>query len=368
MTGSWLTHDTTLSTGATAYASRPFAPWVRLSAIGEARVERFTPVNDGDPTNPIGAPAQRLVGAGGLEPDLFWRWANLDVIPSVRLEAVRDVVTGRDVLFQTPRPADPPITRALPIVRVGLVRPLAPGVVLKANAGRYARIPSFLELYAGTGYLLGNPSLRPEWGTNGDVALWIDRGARVHVSSRTTVYGALVDDLIEWEFDAYGRARADNLSSARIWGVEQDVRLGFGDHVQVVAQGTFNDAEDEGPMTAHHGKQLPRRPRWRGYLRPEVVRLLERRGWSLGAFVDGELTAGNYEDAADVVELPTRFLLGAGLSAELPRWGLRATASAQNLTGYMGNDLPNWPLPGRTVFVALGWSATGDRNRDQRSD
>ena len=88
---------------------------------------------------------------------------------TTRIQAVRDIVTGRDSVFQKQRPASAPITHLLPVARLSLARPLSPRVTLKANAGHYGRTPSFLELYGDTGPLLGNPLLRPESGWTGDL-------------------------------------------------------------------------------------------------------------------------------------------------------------------------------------------------------
>jgi hypothetical protein len=53
-------------------------------------------------------------------------------------------------------------------------------------------------------------------------------------------------------------------------------------------------------------------------------------------------------------------LAGAGLSVEAPRLGLRVTCSGQNLTDTPVWDMAYWPLPGRTIFLALAWrSAVG---------
>jgi iron complex outermembrane receptor protein len=368
--GAWDTHDTTLSTGFTTNATRPLADWLRLAAVAEARVETFQPVNDGDDEMPVGAPARRLVAVGGVEATFQWRRADLDVVPSVRIEQVQDVVTGRDPFFQTARPASPPTTRTLPIVRFAALRPFGPHVTLKANAGRYARTPSFLELYAGAGRLLGNPALTPEWGTNGDVSLLIDGGTRVRVSSRTAVFGAVVNDLIEWQHNSYGQSRPLNVGSARIVGVEEEVRLAVGHWGRFVGQGTFLDARDESDNAAHHGRQLPLRPRWQAYARPELVNVPLRRGGGdgpgglgpldVGAFVDGALFAGSYDDPTNLFKLPSRVLVGAGISVGAPRFGLRLTCSAQNLTNTPVWDMAYWPLPGRTISFALAWrSALG---------
>jgi iron complex outermembrane receptor protein len=309
---------------------------------------------------PIGFPARRLVAVGGLEPTFHVAAANLDLIPSARVEVQSDVVTGRDPLLQTQRPPDPALQRTLPVWRLALVHPLSPSVTVQANVGRYARAPSFLELYAGAGRLLGNPTLRPERGTNGDVAITVDAdaGAHVHVGNRAAMFAARVDDLIEWQHDAYGRARAENVAAAQIFGVEDELRLALGAFGRLVGQVTLLDAVDASGDPAHDGKQLPFRPRFAAYARPELARVPVRGGAVLlGAYVDGAAVAGLYDTPSNLHALPARFLLGAGVSAEAPRWGLRAVLSGQDLTRTWTNDVATLPVPGRTITLALAWQA-----------
>ncbi len=326
------TDDTTLSAGATANASRPFAEWARGAAMAEARRETFAPINHLEAT-PVGVPAERLVGAAGVEGGFWWRRADLDVVPSVRVEVVRDVVTGRDALFQTQRPAGPPIVHALPVVRLALARPLSSSVTLKANAGRYGRVPSFLELYGDTGPLLGNPLLRPEIGWNGDLAVeYRAVGERASVAGRTGLYAARVDDLIEWVPISYSQARVDNIGRARISGAEQDLDVDLGRRVRVSAHATYLDARDASNVAARNGKQLPLRPRVHGFLRPQLRRLALGRALEASVYVEGDLQTGAYFDSANVVPIATRVVLGAGVQIAAPRAGLLLALSAKNLT------------------------------------
>ena len=231
-------HETTVSTGATVHATRPLADWGRAAAVLEMRRETYTQDDELDPTM-SGLPARRLVGVAGGELDLRWHRLDLHLIPSARIELMSDVVTGvgsNGVVA----PAAPALFRALPIYRLGLVRPLNESATFKGNIGRYQRAPSFLELYGnGNARLLGNPGLLPEQGINADLALWIDRaGPRGALVSRTTVFGGVANDLIYWSPSRGGPSRAENLPSARIYGVEQELRAALGRHLRVVGQGT----------------------------------------------------------------------------------------------------------------------------------
>lgn len=349
------TRDTTLSAGASAHASAPLLPWLRADAVLEARGERFQPVNELAAATPL--PARRAVGTAGAELDLWWRRLDLEIIPSARVEAVQDVATARGVSTSGAPPAGATIGRALPILRLALVRPLGAAARLKANVGRYARMPTFLELYGDTGRRLGNAALRPERGDNADLALWIDAGAsRVRVSSQTTAFAARVDDLIALQISPWGQAQSQNVASTRVLGVEQGLRLEIGRHLRVIGQATYTRAEDTGPAVAHHGRQLPLHPRWHGYGRTEVLRVAAG-AVELGAFADADFRAGDYWDASNTVPLAARLLIGAGVHAQVPRWGLRLAANALDLTDARVPDMPNWPLPGRSIFLALSWES-----------
>jgi outer membrane receptor protein involved in Fe transport len=305
--GAAITRDTTTNAGVNAYATRPLGEWARAALVLQGRHESYQPVNEAA-TVPVGVPARRLAGVAGAEIDLRWRWADLDLIPSARIEAMQDAVSRRDMMG-TPIEGTPAQFRRSPILRLGLVRPLADRaglrVVAKANVGRYARVPSFVELYGnGTARVLGNADLIPEHGTNADAGIWIDRsGPRLGVVSRTTVFASSVDDLIQWQLSSWGQARADNLARARVLGVEQELRLEIGRRGRLVGQATILDARDRSDNAAAYGNQLPFHPRYRGYLRPELVRVALPAGLALAAYADADLRMYDYADPANLVDL-----------------------------------------------------------------
>ena len=342
----------------TTYASRPLDDWGRASAVLEGRRETYTPVNETTPAMSGGA-AWRLIGVAGAELDLHLRPLDLNIIPSARAELMDDAVSGINTAGRA-QPTAPGILRALPVYRLGLVRPLGELATFKGNVGRYERAPSFLELYgSGNALFLGNPALRPERGTNADLALWIDRaGPRAAIGSRTTVFGAVADDLIDWLRSANGPARAANVNSAHVYGVEQELTIVIGRHLRLTGQGTVTVALDESDLAASQGKQLPYHPRYAGYARPEVVHLALPAGLDLAFYADAAVFLQNYADSAHVSRIPDRAILGAGVSLQAPRVRLRATVSALNLTDEQTWDVASWPLPGRTLFASLAYDST----------
>lgn len=352
------TRDVTRTLGATASGEKGLGGWGRLTAVLEARTEEFLPHNDFDPNAPAGYPATREMGAAGTELDAHLAPLGLHVIPSVRAEMSRDVRTGRDTLFGAQQPPSAPIDRVLPILRLGLLRPFASGFTVRGNVGRYARIPSFLELYGYNRGVLGNPQLVPERGVNADLQLAFSRPTGSlgygEWSAALTAFGSLVDDLIEWHPTSY-QTRAENIARARVWGVEAEARW-RGRRLAATAQATLTDARDESDVLSARDRQLVFHPRYRGYARVEWRQPLGRSGLAAGAYADLDATAGNHS-APTLGDIPPQALLGAGLSLEHARSGLRLIGSAANLADDRTQSFRDYPIPGRTLFVSLGWSS-----------
>ncbi|HEY4185017.1 MAG TPA: TonB-dependent receptor [Polyangia bacterium] len=349
------THDLTGAVGVTASAEKSLGAWGRLTTLAEGRAEDYVPHNDFDPVMPVGHAANRLSGSVGAELDVHIAPAHLDVIPSARLEASRDVRTGRDLLFGTQLPPSAPIERLLPILRLGVLRPLTDTVTVRANVGRYARLPSFLELYGYNSGVLGNPQLSPEHGVNADVGVAVARrGQTTEWTAAVTAFGARADDLIEWRPTAT-QTRAENIASARIWGVETESRL-RGRHLSLAAQATLTDARDESDILASRGQQLVFHPRYRGYARVEWRQPIPRTALTVAAYADVDGTAGNNR-APRLGAIPPRAFLGAGLSLSHAPTGLRLVVSGANLADARTQDFQNYPIPGRSLFMTLGWSS-----------
>ncbi|RKH54623.1 TonB-dependent receptor [Corallococcus llansteffanensis] len=346
--------DTTTTLGSTLRASQPFGPRLRFTGLLDGRYESSKP-RDLLEGRASGTPSSRLFGAAGIEANVWFPSLKLDVMPSARLEVARDVVSGRDP-FGQPVPEQPPITRTFPVLRLALIARPSEQLAMRANLGRYARLPSSTELYGNTGFLLGNPKLQPESGFNADLGTTLARPlGPLHVNLDAAVFGALVDDLIQFQQNAQGQARAINIGQARILGTELSVSVSAYRHLSLRAQGTFTDALDTSNVAASRDRQLPLRPRFQTYSRLELEKLPLGR-FRVGAYVDGHFTGGNYLDPANLVRVSSRLLFGAGGSISFEPQRLRLVLSAQNLGNSRVNDLVGFPLPGRAFFATLSWS------------
>ncbi|MCB9557618.1 MAG: TonB-dependent receptor [Deltaproteobacteria bacterium] len=361
--GTKLTNDKTLRVGAAVDANRRVTDWLRFSVVLDGRFERFSPHNALSPERSAAASDRGFLAAGTEA--LVWidAW-RLKLQPSLRFEFANDRINAPD------RPSGQAVeerqeTTLAPVVRFSVVQNPSDWLAIKANFGRYYRLPSLRERFGNTGFFLGNPDLRPEVGINADLGLVVEQRWRsTKLRGELSAFAAWVDDLIQLEQSAY-LVRAANLDRARLLGLESAVSLQIWRYVHLVSQLTFTDSRDTSEIAARRGKHLPLRPRVRAVLRPEL------RAWPLGsrlaagAFVELKYTAGNHTDPANLVLLPSRLLLGSGVHLDIKPAGLRLTLTARNITGAQQLDFLGYPLPGRSFFFTLQWSSgpfAGDSN------
>jgi iron complex outermembrane receptor protein len=343
------TRDRTFALGATARARWLPASWVAPAAILDVRRESFTPVEL--TTGERGAASIRLAATAGAETALRAAAARLAIIPSLRLELSRDVSAGRDNFGEVTGAAIP-LTRALPVARLAITQSPSDAITLRSNLGRYARLPSFLELYGNNGFVRGNRDLVPERGITADLgAGFAGSAGELGVVADAAGFAVKSDDLIQFQQNTYGVAKARNIASARVLGIESSAELRYR-MAQLYAQATLSDARDTSNSAAAADKQLPYRPQIHAVLRPEL-RALAIGAAELGGYVELDAISGNYVDPANLVRLPGRLLLGAGASLAIDRGRIRVIASATNLTAQAVSDVQSYPLPGRTVFLTL---------------
>jgi len=350
------TDDTHLAFGSTWRAGLAPTQWLRLKGVLDLRHESFVP-RDSFKNTPSGPPGTRDFIALGIEPSAWIKNAQLEITPSARLEVSRDVLTVRNAFTTIPSATDPR-TSFLPVLRLSATHQATEGIGLRTNVSRYVRAPSTTERYGNTGFIVANPSLDPETGINADA------GARFSFERRSfsmcadaALFASWVSDLIQFQQNSQGQARASNIGKARIAGGELAVGLTAFKHLKLTAQTTYTDAIDTSDIASRSGKQLPLRPRTRIYGRPEIADISLGAGLRSSIYGDVDFTSGNYRDPANLVKVPSRLLLGAGASVSHSKSGIRLIFSASNLTNAFTFDLTGFPLPGRSLFMTLDWAS-----------
>jgi iron complex outermembrane receptor protein len=245
------------------------------------------------------------------------------------------------------------------------VRAGAPSILLRAGAGRFVRLPTFLELFGDGGLFAPAIGLRPEsaWTVEAGGALHGDAGP-VSLRGEAAGFARLVSDLIVVG-NSGDRLRSQNIGEARIFGVEMDLHAALRDLVAVRATYTFLDARSRSPLPAYEGRLLPRRPQHSAVVRVDAG----YRAWH--AFYELAHASLAYQDEANLQPMPARTLHTLGLRIG-PHGPGRVALSIEvhNLLDTRTVTLPpiapggpertvalsdyyDFPLPGRSILCAL---------------
>lgn len=342
-----------------------------VAAALEGRGDRYT---DREVAMAAGATATtgaRLGAALALGDDVGLT-PRLALEPALRLEALRTapLVDRTD----TGAPAAAARTELLTSPRLGARLLAADDLALKASVGRYARVPTALELFGDRGFFVGRPDLRTETGWAGDLGVVYAPAQAWRAIDRVFVeaagFAARPVDVIAVVSTGGLVARPVNLPGADLRGVELSAGVRLARAVSLVGNYTFQDPVQRSPQPSLDGKRLPGRPRHAAYARVDVARVWRGRQGSL--YADVAAQAGSFLDEANLAAVPPRTLVGVGAKLELGG-GVAIGVEVKNLldarTEIVALDPPprpdltevpraiadvaGFPLPGRALYLRL---------------
>ncbi len=249
--------------------------------------------------------------------------------------------------------------------RFGVRGDLGRGWTLKGTFARYARFPSFVELFGYAGTIQGNPRLTPERGRRWDAGCAWRRSGRpggLEVRAEASYYESRVEEMIVLITISDRETKPANLDAARIRGAElalaldhlpywRDVRLPgvkAGD-ASLAAHATWQDARDEGRSPIYHGKQLTYHPPWQAAL--ELT-------WTQGPWLvryDLRYQDGVYWGRSNLPAFRSPEFWNHDLAL---RWEVRPRLIAlalrvENLLDAHHEDIRGYPLPGRAWYGGL---------------
>ncbi|MBN2707067.1 MAG: TonB-dependent receptor [Deltaproteobacteria bacterium] len=226
-------------------------------------------------------------------------------------------------------------------------------LTLRANWAAYGREPSFYELFGDRGLNVGNPDLKPEKGLNYDVgfnldlplpSVWLHR-----VEFESAYFYSRIDDLISRIYDARGVGHTENISVARVRGLELRAVLELGAGFRLLGNATWQKSENRGDIGAFRGRELP--GRWE----KSFLARLENRWGRLRSYLEYQGQSGMYYDAANLLPASAKNLLNCGLTLTLPLSGRewRLNLEAKNLNGDEYQDFNGYPMPEQEYFCNL---------------
>lgn len=303
----------------------------------------------------LGFTQQRFAGGAGLE-HRYQATSWLVVTPSVRADLTAETRT-RDSLDTTDPMASP---------RLGAVLAFDP-CELRANVGRYHRLPTPFERYGDGTTTLPSPDLLPERGWSGDAGLacGVKHDGGRSLAASLTGFASRPAELIAWVQSSQYTVRAQNVGETRIVGVESQAAAALA-WVAAEASYTFTQAVNASDTLGLEGKHTPGVPQHQ----LEAALTLGPEDWNLRYELG--LASVLYLDRANLRPVGTRWshdVLGTARLFETDFWAkaavhnlLNVRTSAVTLAGAGDEalttsraDYLGYPLPGRTFFVSLLW-------------
>lgn len=213
-------------------------------------------------------------------------------------------------------------------------------LVMKANVGQAFRAPDFNELYYNHGFVEGNPDLKPERSWNYDAGLQIPTE---WFFIESAYFRSEVDDLIEYVLVSGFRYKPYNIGQARLEGLESLLKLHPVEYFTLTGTYTLTYAIDTTEYPNRTDRQIPGRPRHKGFGR------LEGHLWYVHPFVEYNYVGGNFITQANTKLLPERQIWNVGLVVE-PDRRFKVGFEVKNIADEQTVDVRGFPLPGRSFF------------------
>ncbi len=352
----WGARTGTLGRGArrTAWRAAAFAHLARLDYRGPGAASRSIPLVTGAElglTRSLGAGVTLGGGVSGARASA--RNAALTDAPVEHSGAAwvyADLARGRWTVAPALRldvAAQSGATYAPVSPRLGLRLDAAPGVALRASAGRAFRAPSLSDRYWRGA---GRADLRPERGWTADTGADLSRGT---ASLALTAWARRVADEIVWRPGADGVWRPGNVRRTAAVGIDASGTATTGP-LRLRAAATVLDARDRSGDAATDGKRLPYVPAWtlRGDARADVARVRSARLTAdIAASGTGRRTTT--ADASTALPAFATVDVGAALAWALPDARVGVDVRLANALGAEYALVEGYPMPGRALAVAV---------------
>jgi len=233
----------------------------------------------------------------------------------------------------------------------------------KVTYGDYNRAPNMYELYGDGAFVIPNPLLDWEEGTQWDAGVsWKGDILKGKSEITLTYFGSHVDNLIEYFVVNPRYARYENVGKAHIKGLELEGSIKWDDW-EVYGSATWMDAVNKTPGF-RYGMRIPNRPEYEGFLRVARNNLLKNK--RLSAFAEARYIGNNFYDQLQEVKQDDLLTFGVGLRYSI-KDDLKLVVGVDDifdkgpdvlfLAEGRGPDRVMWyPLQGRTYYASLIWT------------
>ena len=276
--------------------------------------------------------AQRQQYALGIQGEWF---SNDDVISVMGQTRLRSVSDETDLANQDDR------SKQSFDAQLGINYKMDAALKLRASLSRDIRLPSLYELYGDDGSAIGNEDLKDEIAINSEAG--VQFASAEHTSSITAFYRDLTDAIVTI-YDARGIGRAENISSAVLYGLELDADAVLHDAWKLGVKGAWVKSEDQSNVAGFRGNPLPGQYEY-------TASLVNRLFWQqYVAELEFNYQNEGYYDRSATTELPESKQVHAALKYSFSDHQIELVG--RNLTDERIEDFNRYPAPGRHFYLS----------------
>ena len=338
--------DRTTRYGGRAEATvQPFDANV-LSLLVEGRRERYEPSMNLPVPRTLPTSTRELAYLGAED---RWTRGRLGLLVQARREASFDAFpAGPAYPGALPSPAVDRTTR-LTRWSAGARYELVRGLSLKGSVAQLARIPTLEELFGNRGTVRGNRDARPERVFTRDaglIASYALQGGGVF-EGQLSAYRSDADDLLVWIQTSANSSVAQNVSAARMEGVELSARAAWAFGLSTDFAWTRQWTRDEGEAVFWRGKELPGRPDHEASLGVSLQRGPVR------GFGEMHAMSSFWLDRYNQTAVPARTLVDLGATFAFGEGTTDVLVECRNVGDVHAQDFGGYPLPGRSWALGV---------------
>jgi outer membrane cobalamin receptor len=247
-------------------------------------------------------------------------------------------------------------TEYYPAHRLGGTVSVSKSVNLYANAGRYYRAPTLIELFGDRGHTLGNDTLKAEYSYQGDFGLrfmtqanenfpawYFDIGPFFTRSYNTIVFVRSVS-----------QSKPQNIDGAFITGLESNHYFPITGFLHLENHSTFQFTGNRSELYGtdnYYGKELPNEPKWDITQSCIVLPVTDLRLEYTFRFQD--------ENFVDLYNTPARKLGRRFLHSVRMKWqvfkSLECSLFFENISDQIYWDPMGYPQPGRMIGAGMNY-------------
>jgi len=234
--------------------------------------------------------------------------------------------------------------------QLGFNYKLTQDFTIKSTIGEYYRAPNIYELFGDYGFITGNVSLKPERSNNFDIGiLYKYKYNDWQMFFDLSIYQRKVKDMIQWLAYTTQIIYPDNIGSAEIKGIENNLTLKY-KFLYYTNSITYMKTLNKSAVVNGLNKELPAKPKFdfSNELGFDSINL------GLKIFANFNYTGESFADLDNRYKNADKKNINLGVVYYKNK--LSAALELKNITDELNQDVYGFPLPGRAYYSKLNYN------------